>query len=384
VIRCFALILPVRVSAKTLLLLAAAAAASGLILFVRGFLLLVRNRLLARTRTSKIRGASPGLVELSGFVVGPHTMPAPITGRPCYLYRTTAWEPRDSGGKQEWVKVAEETMHLPFFLDDHTGQVLVNPLGVELDLHREFREEYSVSSFPASSSATADGVPAAVADFLRRQGVTPADRIRVEECCIRPKDFLYAMGTLAEKSGVDARPALHPVQEKGERAPAGSLLDRLATAAPSEPAPQVIQLSEPAAAVPAPASQQSKIAAALLKAGMHNPNAWLQADVLEPSAAAQIAPQVAEIAVNLRLPANATEDSGTAAQEDPSDAADTDKTARPVVLLKGLKNPVFLISWRSQSQIARALAGKAFATVCGGCGLVLFGLCVLLAQSKLL
>ena len=36
-------------------------------------------------------------------------------------------------------------MHVPFFLDDNTGRVLVDPQGAEMDIHRDFHEEYSGS-----------------------------------------------------------------------------------------------------------------------------------------------------------------------------------------------------------------------------------------------
>ena len=373
---CFALLFPASLAAKTPVILALAAIVTGIVSFVWGTRQLARNRLLAGTPTSRLSGASPGLVEVSGFAAGSHTMPAPITGHPCYLYRTTAWEQRNSGGHQEWEKVAEETMHLPFFLDDHTGQVLVNPLGVELDLQREFHEEYRAACFSALSLSTGNGVPAAVADFLRRNDVTPVQRIRVEECCIRPKDFLFAMGTLAEKSDVDARPVLPQMQEAGERAATGSLLHRLAPVAPAPPAPQVIRLSESTATAPAEMTQQSKIAAALLRAGIQNPVTGAAAGVPSQAAACQQIPQITEIVVNHR-PENFAEDSGVAAHENRADAASTDETAPPVVLLKGLKNPVFLISWRCQSEWARALAWRASAMICGGATLTLLGLYLL-------
>src|SRR3989442_7552860 len=34
----------------------------------------------------------------------------------------------------EWVKVADESLHVPFYLDDNTGRVLVDPRGAEMDI----------------------------------------------------------------------------------------------------------------------------------------------------------------------------------------------------------------------------------------------------------
>jgi len=78
----------------------------GVYLFVRGFRLLQRKRLIMDTPSSKIRSASIGLVELSGLAVGPYTLPAPITGVPCYFYRTLAWQWKRNGKSSSWVKAA--------------------------------------------------------------------------------------------------------------------------------------------------------------------------------------------------------------------------------------------------------------------------------------
>ncbi len=142
---CLSLFIPI----NHLTILSAIEIAGGLYFFVLGFQLLARRRLLLTTPSSKVRSAALGLVEVSGMAAGPHTMPAPITGQPCFLYHTTAWQQR-AGKKQEWQKIADETLHLPFFIDDGTGQVLIEPLGADLDLRRDFREEY-VSSFFSSN-----------------------------------------------------------------------------------------------------------------------------------------------------------------------------------------------------------------------------------------
>jgi hypothetical protein len=86
---------------------------AGIYLFVQGFRLLQRRRLILDTPASKIRSASMGMVELNGLAVGPYTMVAPITARPCYCYRTFVWEWKQCGKNKQWVKVAAECMHVP-------------------------------------------------------------------------------------------------------------------------------------------------------------------------------------------------------------------------------------------------------------------------------
>ena len=75
----------------------------GLYLFFQGFRLLQRRQLILDTPVSKIRSASMGMVELSGLAVGPYTMIAPITSRPCYYHRTLVWEWKQSGKNKRWV-----------------------------------------------------------------------------------------------------------------------------------------------------------------------------------------------------------------------------------------------------------------------------------------
>ena len=116
---------------------AAAGAVFGAFLFVRGFQMLRAKRLILNTPESKIRSASMGLVEINGTASGPKTIPAGISGDPCYYYRAMAWQLRQSGNNREWMKVADECVYVPFFVEDSTGRVLVDPAGAELDIHRK-------------------------------------------------------------------------------------------------------------------------------------------------------------------------------------------------------------------------------------------------------
>src|SRR5215831_8395815 len=169
----------------------------GIGMFLYGFRLLQRRRLILDTPFSKIRSASMGMVEVSGLAVGPYTMVAPVTARPCYYYRTLVWEWKQSGKNKDWVKVAGECMHVPFFIDDNTGRVLVDPRGADLDLHRDFEQEFSDSFF-----TTKEPVPGNVRSFLTRHGVSTNNKIKVEEFCIKPKNALFILGTLEENQTV--------------------------------------------------------------------------------------------------------------------------------------------------------------------------------------
>jgi hypothetical protein len=322
-----------------------AGACFGVYLFYRGFGLLKRKRLIEDTPTSKIRSASLGLVEVSGLAAGPRTMLAPITGRACYYYHTTAWKLKQSGRSSQWEKVADESVHLPFFLDDNTGKVLVDPTSAEMDIHRDFHEEYSSSLLSFNAK-----LPPSVEGFLARHGVSDGKRFKVEEYCIKPKNFLFVLGTLAENSAVLEPLASDPAAPHPPSAdppairPAGRNLTSTSTAKPDS----------------------QTVAAALMRAGINNPAAWAVAGV-EP----------AEIPVG-SFASSASTAAAAAVALEPFDPHP------PVVLRKGEHSPAFFISWRSQRDVVESLGWKSAAMIWGGPALTLFSVYVVLLHFGLL
>jgi hypothetical protein len=370
---------------------------AGIYLFIKGFRLLQRRHLILNTPVSKIRSASMGMVELSGLAVGPYTMVAPITTRPCYYYRTFVWEWKQAGKNKQWVKVAAECMHVPFFLDDNTGKVMVDPRGADLDLHRDFQQEFCDGFF-----TTKEEVPPNVHSFLSRHGISTTNKIKVEEFCIKPKNALFLLGTLDDNPGLELTPqpihddettsflvgnplsfslnservraALSPVIGSGNLLSGLSLTgglqhdpayDSIYDKAISSRSAQVIHLSPTAAsAKAADMTQQQKIAAALLKAGVSTPTAWSTAGVSPTPAAANQDPN----------------SSAQAQSQTPTPQSAFDPHP-PVVLMKGKNNPTFLISWRSQRDLARSLAWKCTLMIWGGPALSLLSLYGLLALT---
>jgi len=355
---------------------------TGIYLFVQGFRLLQRRQLILNTPASKIRSASMGMVELNGLAVGPYTMVAPVTARPCYCYRTFVWEWRQSGKNKRWVKVASECMHVPFFLDDNTGKVMVDPRGADLDLHQDFHQEFCDGFFTTKQEA-----PPNVRSFLSRHGISTTNKIKVEEFCIKPKNALFLLGTLDENPGLDLTP--DPIHDaEATQLIVGNALSfslntevvrnalspmiggtngfsglSLSGGLQHDPAFDSIYdkaISTTRVAHPSPAPGSTKpadgaaVAAALLKAGISSPAAW---------AAARVTPTAGT------TPATPLE----GFDQHPS-----------VVLMKGKNNPTFLISWRSQRDLARSLGWKCTLMIWGGPALALLSLYLLLAITHLL
>jgi E3 Ubiquitin ligase len=373
-----------------LLFWCAAGFCAGIYLFFHGFQLLGRRRLILDTPVSKIRSASMGMVEISGLAVGPYTMIAPITARPCYYFRTIVWEWKQRGRSKQWVKVAAECLHVPFFVDDNTGRMMVDPRGAELELHRDFQQEFCDSFF-----TTKDPAPDNVRTFLARHGVATNNKIKVEEFCIKPKNSLFILGTLAENPGIEVSP--QPVRDEeastvsssvggGRFTPAINRTgmfsggdEQLSTSTVAQPPalaaaarpPRFIRLGgDSGAATSTDSRQQEKIAAALITAGISNPAAWSAAGLQGGAAGVQvIGDSMAEL-------------SGAHAAA-PGSLEGCDPRP-PVVLMKGIANKTFLISWRSQREVARALGWKCALMIWGGPLLSLFSLYISLSVENLL
>ena len=351
-----------------LLLMATAGVLGGMYLFYRGFRLLQRKRLILNTPASKIRSASMGLVEISGSATGPYVINSPLKQTTCYYYRTVAWQYKQRGKDSDWVKVAEETLHVPFYMDDGSGRLLVDPSGAEMDLQCGFHEEYNRSILLGGPD-----MPGSVYSFLSRHGVESGRRIKVEESCISPKDSLFVLGTLSQNPGLDASVmptwAGHTAKKSvtaGVSAKATAVGDTTGSAIGQiNHQQQVLHLSGQPAAVPATEmTQQQKIAAALMKAGITNPAAWAVAGV-SPRAAVQSGVLSAV---------------ATAPQKDSPETNETFDLHPPVVLMKGTHEATFFISWRSQRDLVMALGWKSTLMIWGGPALTLVAVYILLAH----
>lgn len=90
------------------------------------WMLLVQRRI-EDTPTSRIRSLAMGLVEVRGRALRCYALVAPMTQTPCVWYRLRRYR-RDSGS--HWRLTTEiDSSHVPFILDDGTGLVMVAPAG---------------------------------------------------------------------------------------------------------------------------------------------------------------------------------------------------------------------------------------------------------------
>ena len=363
-------------------LMACFAVAAGIYYFFRGFHLFATSRSLQHVPALSIRGASQGPVAISGMATGPYTLSAPVTGERCFLYQTTVWQQSEPNRSTEWKKVAEETLHLPFFIEDPTGQLLVEPFGAELDLHRDLSQEYGS---PMSLSSQ-DNVPPRVSVFLTRHGITPDRPFRIEERSIQPDTPLFISGTITENPGIPVRPLRQGTDELQSDTPRGSDENSVALAS----RPEIIRLAS--GAIPSSTlqmTQQGKIAAALTRAGITKPEAWAAAGVPFPGIPAEgLAVDEGTQPTTALTPQASVISASTSANELQNDGAKPDSAVGfdlnpPVVLMKAQDGPPFMISCHSQPEVVHSLGWKSVFMVVGGAGLTVLGLYVLVVVLHL-
>jgi hypothetical protein len=320
---------------------------AGVYLFYHGFQLLQRKRLIMNTPSSKIRSAAMGLVEVSGLATGPYTLKAPITGVPCFYYRTMVWQWKQRDKGSSWVKEADEGLHVPFYLDDGSACVLVDPQGAEMDIHCDFQEEFSHSLFSSSQE-----IPANVAAFLTGHGVETSARVKVEEHCIKPKNALFILGTLASNPGIEVSavpvrtwlPVELPVSFSMGSSMTFSESITFGSYKSNAAPPNSIQSSKTVIVNPA---DKARITDALTKAGITSPTAWAAAGISQT--------QTTAVALG---------GAGSAAGAAP--APERFDLRPPTVLMKGDHSPAFFISWKSQRDVVKSLGWKSALMIWGG------------------
>jgi hypothetical protein len=136
-------------------------------------------------------------------------------------------------------------------------------------------------------------------------------------------------------------------------------------------------------------TQQQKVAAALVKAGISNPAAWAAAGLGEPTVRVNSDPAFASrntsaAALNPPVDGDGNPNAGAlgptlltptftqgVAQNSVAAKSDTFDQRPPIVLMKGTNNPAFMISWRSQQAVAGRLRWKSILMIWGGPALAL-------------
>jgi len=344
-------------------------AVAGTMLFIRGFMMLRFKRLIINTPASKVRSASMGLVEISGLAKGPSTIPAGVTGEACYYYRAIVWQLKQSGKDQQWQKVADESFYVPFFVEDSTGRMLIDPQGADLDIHPNFKDEFDTSFFSSSRNM----LPENVARLMARNGVAFDHNTRIEEYCIKPDYSLFVLGTLGDNpdrlswtpgAHIPAVTSLH--SHFNMLGFGGGTFHSLSASSGFN-----ITFSKarvPISFVPAASSGTRSVSPAPAPAA----SVWSEVSMDEvalgrkPSAAQPAAAQTTSASV-----ATADPEPITANATDGASASSGFDLRAPVCISCGTNKDPFMISWRSQREVVQSLAWKSALCIWGGPSLTL-------------
>ncbi len=110
---------------------------SGVFWFFKGFVIFWKFRVVADVPVTPIRGMAMGPVQIEGTAVGEKTLLSPVTRVPCFFYKVEIerWT-SDGRGSGSWVHYLTDRAWVPFYLQDQTGRVRVDPRGAECDLER--------------------------------------------------------------------------------------------------------------------------------------------------------------------------------------------------------------------------------------------------------
>lgn len=94
---------------------------------------------------SKVESIAMGIVELNGKIKKIYDLVSPLAKMQCVFYRYIIEVlVRNSKGGDYWKEVSRIESKLPFYLEDETGKVLVDP--IDIDLNFEYRSRQTESS----------------------------------------------------------------------------------------------------------------------------------------------------------------------------------------------------------------------------------------------
>ena len=187
-----------------------AGAGFGVYSFFRGFRVLRNKRLMENTPTSKCRSVAMGLCEVAGRATGEKTIPSLIGRLPCYCTQILIERYEKRGKSHRWVTVHERQDGVPFFLEDNTGRVLVEPTGAELDIPPEL--EYNDGSTSAllgmtlerlkASGHSSRDVSSLFYSYCAANGISAMGTMRFTERNLGPGDPAFVLGSAEERRGV--------------------------------------------------------------------------------------------------------------------------------------------------------------------------------------
>lgn len=186
----------------------------GIIMFAFGLRSVWKRRLIQNTPRSKARSVAMGRVEVQGTIAPFQEITvAPFSGVQCVHFSYTLekqFERRNKEGRMEryWGSIDTARWSVPFFVQDDTGKILVDPKGSEMDTPPDH------VAFPI--------LPGEIPDYVvtRLKG-RPEGVLRYTETILRPGDTVFVLGYAGDNPHVAETTADTAVADKMIQARAG-------------------------------------------------------------------------------------------------------------------------------------------------------------------
>ena len=161
----------------------------GLLMVYMGFDEYRASRLVRDTATERVRSVAAGRTELTGAAEPGETLfHRPFTDGEC-LYADYSVQEESNSDDSEWTTVAADTWLAPFYLEDETGRIRVEPT-------RKTTFEISEDNTTTVTVEAGQAEPPEIRAFIEEtEGVTPSDeRRRYVERVIPQGESVYVLG----------------------------------------------------------------------------------------------------------------------------------------------------------------------------------------------
>lgn len=174
------------------ILFCAAGIIGGIVAFFWGFFQLRTKRLMEDIPLSTIRAMAPGLVEINGSAVDWKLLEGPMTQEKCVYYEYLIEQYVSSGKNSHWETILRgNSKEHPFYVQDDTGTVRVEPQDSKVIIPHDFRLETGMFT----------DVPANIESFMDQKGLSCRSffgfqkKLRFTEHNLKPAEKVFVMGT---------------------------------------------------------------------------------------------------------------------------------------------------------------------------------------------
>ena len=179
----------------------------GLFVYFIGFADWYDKRLLDCTPISKCRSVALGPVVVSGKVTGLHPIPSLIAHLPSFISRVVVEQYRKSGKSSEWRTVHKRELRMPFYVDDGSGLIKVEPQKAVLWLQQDVQYssqtgvvEYSPAAADRATSQT-ESLDGMFTEYCITRGINTREPVRLTETNLSPGDPVFVYGSASPAKG---------------------------------------------------------------------------------------------------------------------------------------------------------------------------------------